>query len=66
MVLALQGPIMMLSKCVKFQSNIFNSLGEKVNYYKKLNIEWDADADADQVTTIAHLFSKTDELKSAI
>ena len=32
MVLALQGPFMVLSNCVKFQSNSFDSLGEKLNY----------------------------------
>ena len=55
-VLALQGPLMVLSKCVKFQSNIIDSLGEKVNNYINLNIG--LDADDDQVMTIVHLFFK--------
>ena len=32
MVLVLHGPLMVLSKCEKFQSNHFDSLGENMDY----------------------------------
>ena len=38
MVLALCGPFILMSKCEKFQSKSFDSLGEKMNYYIYLNI----------------------------
>ena len=38
MEIALHGPFMVISKCVKFQSKSFDSLGEKMNYYIYLNI----------------------------
>ena len=37
MVFALHGPLMVLSKCVLFQSSTFYTLGETVNYYIYLN-----------------------------
>ena len=58
MVLALQGPLVVLSKCVKFHS--FDSSGVKMNDNIYLNIGSDEYANADdyQATTIAHLFFK--------